>query len=642
MKHHIPPVLLIVIISMTLYANTLNNGFVYDDFITLVGNTFINNLNNLSSLFRLDVYFASSGELTYRPIVTFTYLLDYAMFGLNPWGFHLVNTLLHVVNGVLLYTFLYLLIRRRWVSFISTLIFVTHPALTEAVNAVSYREDLLAFLFYMTALNLFLTLGSSSGSRGSLIIYPLSCLSYLLALFSKEMAVTLPLIIFIYEWSYAKKPELRSLLSNYRLIGLVIITLIYLLLRFTSLYNPFESGFFSWKLTERLYTIPWILLNYLKLISFPVSLSADHVFRPIASPSSPFFLLPLAAIIVSLVMVFRIRKREKEIAFGASFFFFTLLPVYNIIPLLVPFAERYLYLPMAGIAIIAGGLINFISKAANTRDSISRNIAYLIPLAAIFAINSMAVVNRNSVWKNNKSLCMDASKKSPESSRIHNELGLVYHNEGQLGKAIDEFETAIKINPGYSDAYTNLGIAYHAMGRLDNAMHHLKEAVRLNPYHYGAHFGLGLVYYKIGRHDEAIQHYMTAIRLNPLYSMAHNNLGLLYAETERFEEAIRHFKTAIMLEPAYITPRKNLADLYFKRGEYGKVIDEYMGILKINPSDPTFFNNLGVALFRMGRLAEAMDEFQKAIRLKPDYTEARHNLELVLKKRRGNRPTLYK
>lgn len=571
MKRHIWPVLLIAITAIALYSNTLNNSFVYDDSITVVDNTFIKSLSNLSGLFKPDIYFAASGELTYRPIVTFTYFLDYAIFGLNAGGFHLVNALLHAANGMLLYAFLLLFTGKRWLSFASTLIFITHPVLTEALNAISFREDLLAFFFYMAALNLFLTLRSPSGFTASWIFYQLSCLCYLLALFSKEMALTFPLVVFIYDWTSAKK-GLRSLLSNLYLIGFVVITLIYLILRFTYLYNPLEVSVSGWEFTERLYTIPYLLFNYLKLILFPVSLSVEHDLHPVASLSSPFFLLPLAAIIVLLIMVFRVWKKENDIALGASFFFLTLLPVYNIIPLSNPFAERYLYLPMAGIAIMAGGFMNLISQRYTTGYT-----TYLIPLAVILSINSLAVVNRNSIWRDDKQLWTDALKKSPDSPRVHNGMGMIYYKEGSLEKAIDEYNLAIKIDPAYQEAHANLGVAYYDLGEFDNALSHIKEAVRLNPYDHKSYFNLGFVYRRIGQTDNAILHYTISLRLNPFSSKANNNLGLLYSELGRTEEAIKHFKNAIMLDPLYIRPRKNLADLYFRIGEYDKAIDEYSG-----------------------------------------------------------------
>src|SRR3989338_8267359 len=159
---HLLHILLILIISIAIYSNTLKNGFAYDDEFTVVNNTLIKNFSNISKLFTKE-YFSTSGEMSYRPVVTLTYFLDYALYGIKPWGYHLTNLLLHALNGVILYIFLTLCICSKLkaqsnyfqssaFSLLSALIFVTHPVLTEAVNAISFREDLLCFLFFISAL----------------------------------------------------------------------------------------------------------------------------------------------------------------------------------------------------------------------------------------------------------------------------------------------------------------------------------------------------------------------------------------------------------------------------------------------------------------------------------------------------------
>lgn len=170
-SQHILTSLLIALLSISLYTNTLKNGFTYDDLGTIVNNLLIKDLNNLSALLKND-YFTLFAELTYRPVATFSYFVDYFLYGHNPWGYHLTNILLHAVNGVFIYLFLTLLTNHSNAkdhefgalrclstpSLIVPLLFLFNPALTEAVNAIAYREDLLAFLFYIATLNLYLFL----------------------------------------------------------------------------------------------------------------------------------------------------------------------------------------------------------------------------------------------------------------------------------------------------------------------------------------------------------------------------------------------------------------------------------------------------------------------------------------------------
>ena len=308
-SQHLIPVSLIFSLALVLYANTLGNGFVYDDAVTIVKNTMIKDISNVSVLFGNKEYFAFSGEMTYRPVVTFSYFLDYSLYGLKPWGYHLTNTILHGLNGVTCYVLLVLLSKASledrlqvWhrfntLAFLLSLLFVTHPIVTEAVNCVSFREDLLVFVFYMITLNIYLYLKTNSvNCRTSTtnILYALSCVAYLFALFSKEMALTLPLIIYCYEWVKADRKsdyQFHSLLLERYNMGYSAVTVFYLFIRFYYFYNPVKGP--TWEFVDRLLSVPFLIFCYIKVLLFPVSLSADYAIEPVRYFFSLSFIFPL-------------------------------------------------------------------------------------------------------------------------------------------------------------------------------------------------------------------------------------------------------------------------------------------------------------------------------------------------------------
>ena len=148
-------IFVIVCLSQFVYLNSLSNQFVYDDEFTIVTNYFVKTWNNFPLLFNSD-YFKLSGELSYRPVVTLSYFIDYTLWKLNPFGFHLTNTLLHTLNSVLLFFLLTRIFNCRTTSFIAALVFSCHPVLSEAVNAISYREDLLATTFFISSFILYI------------------------------------------------------------------------------------------------------------------------------------------------------------------------------------------------------------------------------------------------------------------------------------------------------------------------------------------------------------------------------------------------------------------------------------------------------------------------------------------------------
>lgn len=515
MRQHLLPIALIIAMSSTIYINTLKNGFVYDDESTIVENTLIKDMGNLRLLFDKKYYFASSAEKSYRPVVTFIYFIDHALYGLKPWGYHLTNILLHSANGILLYVFLILLFKQSTLnsptprSFLLNnpslpiaLLFVTHPALTETVNAVSYREDLLVFFFYITTLALYIfTRSQSPNNRGTIALaYIISCISYLFAILSKEMAFTLPLIAYSLDWVYFNNKVKAKIPPNCYIIGYIVITIIC----FYIFYNP-PRGIIRWTITERFLTAPWLISKHLFLLIAPVNLSAEYLVSPISS-LSPSFIISFLILIFALVIASI--KKGKNILFGIIFFVVALLPVLNIVPIGNPFAERYLYLPTVGFSVVAWIVIAHLFKKKKPSFLLT---TFLI----ILAIYSLAVIKRNAVWEDNLSLWSDTVKKEPKSDRVHNNVGIEYEKRNMLDEAEQHYMVALRLNPDFPEAYTNLSLVYLKRGWLDDAQQAAISALKLNPNYMSAHYNLGLIYIKMGLKNEARKEFETTLKLAP-------------------------------------------------------------------------------------------------------------------------------
>lgn len=624
---HIRSILLIIIVSIAIYANSLNNGFVYDDEFTITNNTLISDIRNLPKLFQNE-YFTLSGEMSYRPVVTLTYFFDYALYGRSSLGYHLTNILLHAFNGVLLYIFLCMLMGRSKESrianlpLLASLLFTTNPVLTEAVNAVSFREDLLTFLFYMATLILYMALSNRAISRHrTIVFYVSSCVTYFLALFSKEMAATLPLVVCGLEWVYRNKKECGSLPSNLYNIGYIILTLIYLYFRFYYFQNPLEEKFHPWEASEGALTLPWLLLSYLKIALFPVSLVADYEFLPLKSFFSPSFIVTFIAIVSLLITAF-VMKKERKVTFGIIFFVITLLPVYNLIPIYNPFAERYLYLPIVGLAIVSSVAITRISF----QSSKIMGSTLLIPFFVILSVYALGVVKRNEIWGNDYSLWSDTVKKMPNNGRAHNNLGYAYYKMEQFGKAIEHFQTAIRLAPGNMNAHYNLGRTYVKLGRLYEAIPHLEAGIEAKPSDSRRHNEVGFVYYRAGKLDEAVRHLQVAVRLNPDFFEAHNNLGIAYADKGEFEQALQEFRRASGLKPNEPEVWNNIGLVYYRQGHFDEAIQHFQASLKISRNYVTARYNLGNAYVAKGFRDKAKAEFEIVLKLQPNFLAAQEAL----------------
>lgn len=302
---------------------------------------------------------------------------------------------------------------------------------------------------------------------------------------------------------------------------------------------------------ERLLTAPTILLSYLKVILFPVALSADYSISPVSS----IFAFPFIAAIISGITLFFLafKIKERGTLFGMIFFIVTLLPVYNIAPLANPFADRYLYLSMVGFTIVFGLFICRLSEMLLYK----RGHILLASLFLIAGIYSLITAKRVMIWRNDYTLWSDTVRRMPDSSRAHNNLGIAYYDGGRLDKAHDEFTTAVKLKPANSDAYANLGNIYLDQGKFETAISQIKAAINLNPK--PAYYSdLGMVYFKQGRFDHAALQFITALEVDTYNPKLHYNLANAYYKMGYSNEAIEQYENAIRLRPDFTEAHFNL------------------------------------------------------------------------------------
>lgn len=580
------PVFLIVVASQLIYLNSLSNQFVYDDEFTIVNNYFIKTWNNLPLLFQKD-YFKISGELSYRPVVTLSYFIDYSLWHLNPQGFHLTNSFLHTLTAVLLFFMFTRLLKHRAAAFIGVLLFLCHPILSETVNAVSYREDLLAAAFLIAAFVLYLKINKSKRPCTPAYFASLAC--YLSGLFSKEMAITLPILIFLYDVTFTGKTSLQRKIFRYY-PGYLSITAFYLLVRFVILHNPIEShvSYPNNSVFTNIFTMTVVLASYIKLFFFPVSLCADYVVPFSTSPMDTSFIISLLLLSSGIVVIYKLFFSSKILFFSLVWFFISLLPVLNIVPIENIMAERYLYLPIIGFCLLGTNLISchcgsmsHFYKSVNIRTVRWMPPLILIPVLALF---SLLTIKRNTLWMDQTILWTNTASISPNSFKAHNNLGNIYRNAGKLDEAIHELKYALTLYNDYIDAHNNLGVTYRKKGMLNEALLEYKKALQLNPHYPYAHNNLGVLYAKGNYLDPAIAEFNHAISNKPDYADAHNNLGATYIRQGLYEKAAQECLTAIKYNNRYIDAYYNLSVAYFNNKQPDKALEISNILLALDPN----------------------------------------------------------
>lgn len=497
-KTNIAAIILIVLLGLAVYANSLGNGFVYDDEFVIKNTPFLSSWSNLRYFFS-PRYFSGSGETTYRPLLTLTYFLDYSLGGPNPFAYHLNNIIFHILSGILCYCFLLYLIPAldnrlppKSLSLLATLLFICHPIQTEAVNGIAFREDILAALFCFASLIFYLKTKLISG-RKKLPFYILSVLCYFFALLSKESALPLILIILLIDLSYQKDaPRIRDPVHPFSIkfthyFGYIGIICLYLFIRFSWMVSPVAPlaasrgvGYLGGSLYTALLTTSRIFVSYLGLLLFPLRLTVDHYFKYILDPSCSFLepRVLFSLLILGLILAFIIRsfRYQRILAFSGLWIFIFLLPVSNILPLNQAMAERYLYLPSIGFCLFLGlVLVRFFYLSPNR---FMRNTA-IVSIVLILFLYSLRTITRNRDWKDSFTLWSKTVETSPNSWKAHNNLGKVYSVIGKTEQAIASYNRAIEIDPNYVKAHINLAVTYYDEKQYTLAIHHCDRAVGL-------------------------------------------------------------------------------------------------------------------------------------------------------------------
>lgn len=537
---------LITLIAFLAYLNAVNNQFVFDDFGAVVNNSFIKDWKNLPSLFTKN-YFQASGELSYRPVVTLSYFIDYSIGHLNPHGYHLTNLLIHVLNALLAFFLILQITQDNKIAGVSSLFFSVHPILTEAVNSIGFREDLLCAVFFVLAL-LFYVKQYTSGYKKT--CYGIALTAYTFSLFSKEMAVSLPLIIFVMDFLFPQPGlPLKKRIARYY-SGFLFISGGYLMLRFVFLKNATVPAVYPGNsLVTNFLTMSKVIASYIKLWFLPVVLNADYHVTFETSAARPSFLLPFLLLICVILITLRLYfKKQREITFFILWMFITLVPVVNIIPIGNIMAERYLYLPSLG---FCGFLGIAIFKFHAYINHIYRPLvkACLI-IITIFYFS--LTLKRNEIWSDDQTLWYCTVRDTPCSFNAHNNLGVAYFKKGMIDKAIEEYNTALlkasEIHYRYRQAHCNLGIAYEKKGMYDAAIREYENALCIGPKNGDVLNDLGILLLRTGRMNSAIRLFEEAIEVDPNNPIYHHNLGNAYREINMPDKAKAEYDFAERLK----------------------------------------------------------------------------------------------
>jgi tetratricopeptide (TPR) repeat protein len=660
---------LIFIVTVALsYSNTLDTPFVFDDTQNIKDNPHIR-LTGLDIKKITDAGFKS--PCPNRPFANISFAMNYYLDWYDVTGYHIVNTAIHFINAILIYLFSYITLlllsgdasalqkrQRLWQyhipAFIASLLWLSHPIQTQSVTYIVQRMNSMSVMFYMLSL-LFYIYGRLTTTVFKRWLLFIGCIvSWIVSLGSKEIAITLPVIVFLYEWFFFQDLNLGFIKRSFKFwIGPVVIFAIFALFFYLGadpmdkILKGYENRDFS--LYERMLTQFRVVVFYISLLFYPHPgrLNLDHdieVSHSLFDPITTLFsmLLIIGLILFAVITLIRYKKSEADnlkdisrygllLSFCILWFFINLALESSIISLEMAFEHR-VYLPSVSFFLaISTGVFLFVSRLgrANTKADKPTRMAVFISFLTISLLLVITTYQRNKVWHNALTLWQDCVKKSPNKARPHNNLGHFYMKKGFLNQASSQLEKALNIDPLYVKAHNNLGLVYDKKGLYDKAVAQYQEALRIDPKFIYPYINLGVIYKEKGLLDEAVKEHKKALKINPNIAVIYNNLGEIYREKGMIDRAINECQKALKIDPNFASVFNNLGILYNSKGLLDEAITYYQRALEVNPNHPIAHYNLGTIYFNRGMIDTAIRKYEKAIKLAPDFAMAYYNLGIA-------------
>jgi protein O-mannosyl-transferase len=572
MKQKYIKFILIFILGFIVFRTVLNVPFLWDDHAAVESNRYIIkwNWNNIIHNFTSDYF--NTGSEYYRPVFTLLNMVNFSIWKLDPFGYHLMSLLLHILNAIMVYLVLNLFFKDDRVSFLAAILFLIHPV---QVNVLSNNvgDSLLCFLFILILIYLFFSYDSFISQLGANF-------SFLLALFSKEIAVISPflLVLLVFIFHPEKKKEYIK-----KSVPFFILLAIYLFMR-PHLINTSYPGIDIYQaLLFLIVYFPRLVFEYFAILLLPFNM---YMIRPVPAFSE---LNIVYSLVFFSVFLYIIRSHYKILKFNFIWFTGFLLLTLFLLNGSAFIFEHWVYFSSVAFSLSIAILFN--QLISSRYDLLKITGVTLLPLAVIF-YGILGFYNMS--FRQDEVVFFSHTVQYTPLSKVYNNLGRAYFVRGEYEKALYFAKKAAIAEP-ITMHLNGLGAIYAAMGEYESAIYTLKQVIIRKADDATTHLNLGTAYFKKGMLKEAIQEENIALKINPLSEDAYFKLGKIYKAADEKEKAGFYYKKALSINPYFVDAHIGLADFYAEKRNWGKAQEECYIILKIEPNNKKAIHNVKIA-----------------------------------------------
>ena len=590
-------VVLLMAVTWYLYKPSLNNNFTnWDDPDYVLENTHVKQFDANA----VNFFFTHPSATNYHPLTMLSLGLDYHLTvkdkkvfrendELETIRFHTTSLLLHLLNVLLVFVFIYLLSRKRLiVATVTALLFAIHPMHVESVAWIAERKDVLYSFFFLAGLAVYMIYLE----KKSWYWLVATGLLFVVSLFSKPSAVVFPLILLAVDYFYGRKLTKGVFLEKipFFILALVFGVVTYLVQVHIAV-APAETFTFF----QRVMFASYGFVMYQVKLLLPLKIAAFYPY-PLVKAALPviYYLSPLFSLVI-VALVYYSKRFTRVFSFGYLFYFFCIVLVLQFIPVgSAIMADRYSYMSSVGLFFIMAW---YLDQALASKDKMLRSAGWVLAAGFVlyFIFLGNATMDQTKVWQNSETLWTDVISKYPQVKVAYKNRGNYYGKLNLVDKAMDDYQVYIRMKTDDAGVFSNIGNIYGLRGET----------------------------------DKSLEAYSRSITLDSLESKTWLNRAITYTRAKQFDRAMKDYEKALALKPGFIPVYENRSYAYREMGRFEDAVGDFNVLISNSPRNDEYYMNRGVCFFNLKRFSDAQGDFEQCIALNPGNGRAYFNLSVI-------------